>query len=236
MPPVSLTPDDYLTLNRLATVARLLSGAAHEVNNALQVISGSVELLQGYPDVPEHVSRGLTRIAGQVSRGAEAITGVMAFARMQPDAVGRVDVRELTARAVALRQHAVGRAGLAIQHQVQEGDMVVTGHAGHLLQAVLNLIENAEHALAATRSGQIAVSVARTDDAVLIRVQDDGPGIPPDLRDRVFEPFVSSRPKSDTPGLGLPVAALIAQAHGGSLTLEPTPAGASFLLRLPRTA
>ena len=54
-----------------------------------------------------------------------------------------------------------------IQHQVQEGDMVVTGHAGHLLQAVLNLIENAEHALAATRSGQIAVSVARTDDAVV---------------------------------------------------------------------
>lgn len=234
MPPVSLTPDDYLTLNRLATVARLLSGAAHEVNNALQVISGSVELLQGYPDVPEPVRNGLTRISGQVSRAAEAITGVMAFSRMQPDGVGRVDVRELTSRAVALRQHAIGRAGLTVTYQAQAGDLLVTGHAGHLLQAFLNLIENAEHALIGAKGGLILVEVSASDETIAIRVRDNGPGIHASVRDRIFEPFVSSRPKTDTPGLGLPVAGLIAHAHGGSLTLEPSAEGATFLMRLPR--
>lgn len=234
MPPVSLTPDDYLTLNRLTTVARLLSGAAHEVNNALQVISGSVELLQGYPDVPEPVRVGLTRISGQVSRAAEAITGVMAFSRLQPEGVGRVDVRELTARAVALRQHAIGRAGLTVTHHAQAGDLLATGHSGHLLQAFLNLIENAEQALLGTKGGQIVVDVTATDDTISVSVRDNGPGIHASVRDRLFEPFVSSRPKTETPGLGLPVAGLIAHAHGGSLTLEPSTEGATFLFRLPR--
>lgn len=234
MAPVSLTPDDYLTLNRLATVARLLSGSAHEVNNALQVISGSVELLQGYPDVPEQVRTGLDRISGQVSRAAEAITGVMAFSRMQPDGVGRVDVRELTARAVALRQHAIGRAGLTVGHRTSPGDLFVSGHAGHLLQATLNLIENAEQALHGIKGGSIEVDVSVDGGTLVIRVRDNGPGIHASVRDRIFEPFVSSRPKTETPGLGLPVAGLIAHAHGGTLALEPSETGASFVMRLPR--
>jgi signal transduction histidine kinase len=158
----------------------------------------------------------------------------MAFSRMQPEGVARVDVRDLTARAVALRQHAIGRAGLTVAHQASAGDLSVTGHAGHLLQAMLNLIENAEQALLGAKGGVIQVEVTGIGDAVVIRVQDNGPGIAASVRDRIFEPFVSSRPKTDTPGLGLPVAGLIAHAHGGSLTLEPSAQGATFVLRLPR--
>jgi len=71
VPPPS---EHYLTLNRLATIARLVAGAAHEVNNALQVIGGSAELLQNRSDLPEPVQRTLTRIRDQANRAASAMT------------------------------------------------------------------------------------------------------------------------------------------------------------------
>ena len=78
---VSTPPEHHLTLNRLATIARLVAGAAHEVNNALQVIGGSAELLQNRTDLPEAVQKTLTRIRDQAARAASAMTGVVALSR-----------------------------------------------------------------------------------------------------------------------------------------------------------
>ena len=96
-------PTDLLTLNRAATVARLLAGVAHEVNNALQVIGGTTELMQTTPGLPASVADGLQRIAVQNTRAAAAIQEVMLFAR-QKDATGRTNLREIASRSVALRR------------------------------------------------------------------------------------------------------------------------------------
>ena len=133
-------PTDLLTLNRAATVARLLAGVAHEVNNALQVIGGTTELMQTTPGLPASVADGLQRIAVQNTRAAAAIQEVMLFAR-QKDATGRTNLREIASRSVALRSFAIGRARLTISLDAPTtGRFVVNGNAALLQLAVLNLI------------------------------------------------------------------------------------------------
>ena len=162
------TPTEHhLTLNRLATIARLVAGAAHEVNNALQVIGGSAELLQNRTDLPEPVQKTLTRIRDQAARAASAMTGVVALSRTQPDGTYQVDLRDVASRAVELRQYSIGRADLAVQLHVPPTPQLVQGHRLHLLQAALNLIQNAEQALAPRRAGVIRVEVAEDGDHVL---------------------------------------------------------------------
>jgi|KBSSwiStaDraftv2_1062776.scaffolds.fasta_scaffold77674_3 signal transduction histidine kinase len=234
---VSTPPEHHLTLNRLATIARLVAGAAHEVNNALQVIGGSAELLQNRTDLPEPVQKTLTRIRDQAARAASAMTGVVALSRAQPDgATYLVDVCDIATRAVELRRYSIGRADLTVQLDVPSEPQLVTGHRLHLLQAALNMIQNAEQVLAPRRSGRILVAVVPDGDHVVLRVADDGPGVPPADVDRIFQPFVTTSPRPESTGLGLPVAREIAEAHRGSLELEPVPSGASFRLRVPKAS
>jgi signal transduction histidine kinase len=230
------TPSEHhLTLNRLATIARLVAGAAHEVNNALQVIGGSAELLQNRTDLPEPVQKTLSRIRDQAARAASAMTGVVALSRAQPDGgTYLVDMCDVATRAVDLRRYSIGRADLTVQLDVPSEPKLVTGHRLHLLQAVLNMIQNAEQALAPRRSGRIHVAVHEEGDQVVLRVSDDGPGVAPSDAERIFQPFVTSMPRPESTGLGLPVAREIAAAHRGSLELEPVTTGASFRLRVPK--
>jgi signal transduction histidine kinase len=231
----STPPEHHLTLNRLATIARLVAGAAHEVNNALQVIGGSAELLQNRTDLPEPVQKTLTRIRDQAARAASAMTGVVALSRAQPDGgTFLVDMCDIATRAVELRRYSIGRADLSVQLDVPPMPQLVNGQRLHLLQAVLNLIQNAEQALAPRRSGRIHVEVREDGDHVVLRVSDDGPGIPPGEAESIFQPFFTSRPRPESTGLGLPVAREIATAHRGSLELEPVTTGASFRLRVPK--
>jgi signal transduction histidine kinase len=226
---------DLITLNRSATIARLVSGVFHELNNALQVIGGTVELLQDTPGLPPSVAEGLKRIHGQNARAGSAISDVMVFARQRTDGSrGRVNMRDLVSRSVALRAYAVSRARLAIVFDPpKDGIVTVSGHAALLQQAVLNLIVNAEQALAGRAGGTIKVEMELSPGAVVVRVSDNGAGIDPSVADRLFEPFFTTRPREESSGLGLSVARQIAEQHGGTLTMEAPTAGAAFALRLP---
>jgi len=229
VPPPS---EHYLTLNRLATIARLVAGAAHEVNNALQVIGGSAELLQNRSDLPEPVQITLTRIRDQANRAASAMTGVVALSRTAPDGAFQIDIRDIASRAVELRQYAIGRADLAVQLHLPPTPQVVQGQPLHLLQAALNLIQNAEQALAPRRAGLIQVEVAEDDDHVLLRVTDDGPGIPPAEREKLFMPYYSTKRRGS--GLGLAIVRRIVAEHGGTIEVgDNEPRGTKFTIELP---
>jgi signal transduction histidine kinase len=226
--------DDLVTLNRSATVARLVTGVFHELNNSLQVIGGLAELLQDTPGLPNSVTDGLRRIHGQNAKAGIAIAELMAFVRQKTDVAGRVNMRDLTTRAVGLRAFAVGRARLTMSFEPPKNGVVdVNGHASLLMQAVLNLIVNAEQSLAGQQGGTIRIEMELPEGWVVVRVVDNGRGIDEAIADRLFEPFMTTRSRDDSSGLGLCVARQIAEQHGGSLTVEPSTAGASFALRLP---
>jgi signal transduction histidine kinase len=100
-------------------------------------------------------------------------------------------------------------------------------------QLLLNLLKNAEEAMG--ERGGVRLAVFREGDRVVFAVDDEGPGVPPSQRERIFEPYVTGRPEGT--GLGLAIARRIAEEHGGSLQAEDAPTGgARFALRLPAAA
>lgn len=107
--------DVLVALNQSATAARLLSGAVHEVNNALMVISGTVELLRTRSDLPPPVAESLTRLFNQSGRAAAALGEVLAFTHAPAAEWGRLSLREAAARSVDLRRFAIKRAGLSVR-------------------------------------------------------------------------------------------------------------------------
>ena len=225
------TPEALVALSRAVTTARLLSGVVHEVNNALLVISGTVELLEGRSDLPETANRPLERLRTQSHRMAAAIAQVAAFTQAPLGERVDVDLGELARIAVDLRRFAVTRAGLTIEFPANGPSCLVHGNGAELQQAILNLLINAEHALAGTR-GRIEVSTERTDEWVGVRVSDNRPHLERNSSD-LFEPFVPTRAPADTSGLNLCAARVIAEAHGGSLAVDAPEGGASFILRVP---
>ena len=168
---VPTPPEHHLTLNRLATIARLVAGAAHEVNNALQVIGGSAELLQNRTDLPEPVQKTLTRIrAPGRPRGVgdDRRRGAVA------GAARRAPIRSICATWRRARSNCAStRSGAPTWRSsctCRPTPQLVHGHRLHLLQAALNLIQNAEQALAPRRAGVIRVEVAEDGDHVALRV------------------------------------------------------------------
>lgn len=227
-------PEDLIALNRSATVARLVAGVFHELNNSLQVIGGLAELLQTTPGTPPSVADGLRRIYAQNAKAGSAIAELMAFSRQTSETLGRVNMREVAARAVGLRAFSIGRARLAIVYEPPKtGAVTVHGFSNLLMLAILNLIINAEQVLAGQPSGTIRVDLETPEGWVVVRVSDNGGGVDPAMADHLFDPFVTSRPREESSGLGLAVAKQIAEQHGGSLTMERADAGACFAMRLP---
>jgi signal transduction histidine kinase len=223
--------DVLLALNRSATAARLLSGVIHEINNALQVISGTVELLEARTDLPPATKPALDRLKNQSTRAAATLNDVLLFTRASLRDAGVVNLREIAEHSANLRMFAIRRAGLSISVAGGAGEFLVNGNRGKLQQAVLNLITNAEQSLAPARGGAIQMQLESDAEWVTLRVADEGPGVKMEPRERIFDAFATTHDPWEGAGLGLWAARHIAEAHGGSLTLDGS---SSFSLRLPR--
>jgi len=223
-----------LALNRSSTAARLLSGVVHDVNNALQVISGTAELLSARADLPESVGPALERLRKQTARAAGVLSEVQLFTRGSVTDRTRVNLREVAEHSLSLRAFTIRRAGLTSRLQASEAEQFyVHGNRTQLQQALLNLIVNAEQALAG-RSGEILVELRSEGDAVVVRVSDKGPGWgvqPPEL---AFQAFFSTGDRWDGAGLGLWASRAIVAEHGGTITLDSPGEGTSIAIRLPK--
>lgn len=226
--------DALVALNRAATAARLLSGVVHDVNNVLQVISGTVELMASRADLPATMSGSLDRLTRQTTRAAKVLADVQQFTRDSMTDVGRVNLREVAEHSLALRAFAIKRAGLTSRLQAAETQQFyVQGNRAQVQQVLLNLIVNAEQALAGG-GGEVLVELDTDDASVMARVADKGPGVAVEPLERAFEAFVSTRDAWDGAGLGLWAARAIAAEHGGSVTLESSQEGTVATMRFAK--
>jgi len=228
-----LAADQLAQINRLATAARFVSALAHDLNNSLQIVSGLVELLSDRDDLPPDVLMRLGRIGAQADRASGTIRQVVGYIREPARADERLDFGSLVDRALMLRSYELGRAGIAVTWDAPLERFPVRGNARDLLQAILNVLANAQEALAAVDVRDVHIVLERTGDTVRLSIADTGPGVPPELRDRIFEPFFTTRAASGAVGLGLAVAAHTAAVHGGRLSLAGTGSGATFVIELP---
>jgi two-component system, NtrC family, C4-dicarboxylate transport sensor histidine kinase DctB len=233
--PAVPTLEDLVSLNRLTLVARLMAGTTHDVNNALQIISGSSEVLGSVPEMNAAARRAVERIQSQAARAAATVHELIEFAKNERNAPTELSMRDVAAKAVRLRGFAARRAGIALTFDAASAAPdLVRASESRLLQAMLNLLINAEQALQGTTGGTILVTVQAEDAAIAFSVVDNGRGVAPSMSDRLFEPFATTKPVPDASGLGLVATRTIARGFGGECSVAPSLPGCTATLTLPR--
>lgn len=216
--------------SKLATLGTLAASIAHEFNNILAGMSGYAELglLSGKLDEV----KSILEVVVTSTERAKGITGsVLAFARQTPTRQP-AEVLEAVENALALMGRELEKAGVQVVRRFEPVPPIVCD-LGQIAQVCLNLIANARDAMR-PEGGTLTIAVSPEADAVVLRFADTGPGIAPEVMERLFEPFVTSKRGPDGTGLGLAVSRHLAEQHRGSLTATSEPGrGATFTLRLP---
>ncbi|HXH06762.1 MAG TPA: ATP-binding protein [Vicinamibacterales bacterium] len=217
---------------RLSAVGQLVAGVAHELNNPLQAVVGFTEMLL---DAEEDAGarRDLGQIRSEAMRAARIVRHLLAFVRRSPEARTCASINDLVRDTVALRRYELETANIEVEEHYTESLPPVWVSREEIQQVVLNLILNAEHAMRSQARGRLIVRTASIAGGVAVDIEDDGPGVPPDLAGRIFEPFFTTKDVGEGTGLGLSIALGIAHAHEGALELVPSARGARFRLTLP---
>ncbi len=222
---------DLLRAEQLAAVGHLAAGVAHEVRNPL---TGIKMLLQAAvrPTTPTHLTADrLHLLLQEVARIERTVQGLLDFARTAPPDRRFEDVCGVVETAVGLAQGRAEAKSVAIQTASPSGALPAPVDHDQLLSLLTNLLANAVEAT--PPGGQVGVSTgAEPSGMIRVDVWDTGPGIDPAIADRLFAPFVTTKPTGT--GLGLNVARRVARAHGGALTVANRPNGGTcFTLLLP---
>ena len=222
---------------RMAGLGRLAAGVAHEVNNPLSSVIANLafvaEELGGAPSL--EVRQALREARDGAERVADVVRGLKTFSRPGDSARGAIDVREELEAAIRLARHEL-RHRATLQVQLDPVPPVVAD-AHELGQVFLNLLVNAAQAIPEGRADEQRVTVTarpRSDGWVAVEIGDTGAGIPPDVLDRIVEPFFTTKPLGVGTGLGLAIAHGIVANAGGRIEVESrVGVGSTFRVLLP---
>ena len=229
---------DLAHAGRVSTMAQLASGLAHELNQPLGAILRNAEaaqlLLQSSPPDLEEVRAILADICKDDHRAGEVIDHMRALLKRRRQERAELDFAELVKEVLVLVQPDAGSRKVRLAVEVPTTLPPVRGDRVHLQQVLLNLILNGMDAMVDVPAEQrLLVVRARQVDARTVEaaIADSGRGVAPAKLERLFEPFVTTKP--DGLGLGLPISASIVAAHGGRIWAESGPAGATFFFTVP---
>jgi PAS domain S-box-containing protein len=213
----------------LARVGQMAAVVAHEVRNPLAGIKGAVQILMGRRPSTDSEVPVMRDIVARIDALSELINDLMVFARPRPLQLGRVTLQGLVQEAVTMVQR--DPIGEAVAIRLEGSDVTIAADAEMLRATILNVLLNAAQAMNGT--GRIIVTLEQHDTMASVAMRDTGPGIPPELRAQVLEPFFTTKARGG--GLGLAIALRTAELHGGSLTIEcPDEGGTVVTLTLPR--
>jgi signal transduction histidine kinase len=215
-----------------AAMRTFLADASHELRTPVAALQATAErLLRDQPPRParDAIEAGLARDSARLGHLIDDLLNLARLDARERPHQETVDLVDLASTAVAATRAAEPAACVEL---VTNGPVPATGDREALLRAVRNLLDNAR-AVADT----VVVEVAQTANGPTMSVSDNGPGVPPDQRERIFEPFVRL-PQSQRggTGLGLAIVRRTIESHGGTITCDPSPTGGTrFTLRLPAT-
>lgn len=228
------TTERLVASERIAAWQEVARRLAHEIKNPLTPIQMSLETLLAAQSAQDARFPALFResaavVLEEVDRLRRIVDEFSRFARLPKPQLEPVDLGELAQSVLSL--YATPPEGITLLPTLQTG-VVAKADRDQLTQVLVNLVKNAEEAMKG-KGGSVRVRVKGTETDAIVEVEDTGPGIPPEHRARIFEPYFTT--KEGGTGLGLAIAARILQEHGGKLEVGGEPGqGARFSVILPR--
>jgi two-component system NtrC family sensor kinase len=231
---------------KMASLGELVAGIAHEINNPLAFILAHQATVQrllgkiGPADIVAEPARAAiaraqdraTAMGAGLRRIQDLVLNLRRFSRLDEGGFQLVDIFEAIDTVLTLLGPKLGER-ITVGRRY-EGPPVLWCSPALLNQVVMNIVSNAADAIEGP--GRIEISTMAEDGTYVITIADSGPGIPPDLQERVFEPFFTTKPIGSGTGLGLAIAYTVVQAHKGAITVGRSPlGGASFTIAVPLT-
>ncbi|MDQ3365694.1 MAG: protoglobin domain-containing protein [Myxococcota bacterium] len=221
--------------DRMTAMQTMTAGIAHEVRNPLNAAKLQLELLERRLRRANHDAKMVEPCElaqTEIARLTELLNDFLAFARPPELNAQDHDIVAVLRQVVELERVTAERRGASLELVAAPGDLLAHVDAPKLHQLVLNLVRNALEAV--PRDGHVVVELGRDEQGVRIEVVDDGPGMPPDVQRRIYEPFFST--KEGGTGLGMSIVHSLVMLHGGTIELASSPEGTRFVVRIPRRA
>jgi len=223
--------------SRLAAVGELAAGVAHEINNPLTGVLGfSERLLRKSTD--EEVRQDLERIHNEAQRITKVMDNLRTFTRRREPEKQYSDINDILQMTLELRAYELRTGNIEVVTDFTPSLPEVEVNSHQIQEVFLNIILNAEQVMTeAHGGGKLTIKTGKIKDYVKISFTDDGPGIPAEHLDRLFDPFFTTRGEQGGTGLGLSVCHGIVTEHGGRLYVKSKPGeGATFFVKLPLTS
>src|SRR6266571_3945447 len=221
---------------RFAAAGELLAGVAHEVNNPLMAIAAHAELRLADTDVSDEARVEMQSILRQARRASKLLRGLLRFVRAGEKRAAHVNLNDVVRSAIDLVSYRFTVDEISIEGRLDPNLPAVHGDANRLEQVLVNLLSNALDALRGVKPPRRLVVDSFVDDGrVCVAVTDNGPGLAPEIAERLFRPFATTKGRRGT-GLGLYISRQLVREAAGDLGLDPSMApgrGARFLLWLP---
>ena len=223
-----------LQQEKLAAIGQLVSGVAHELNNPLAGVMAFSQLLLA-TELTAEQQQAADTIQNEGRRAAKIVNNLLTFARQHPPERSPVNINQVLRDTIALRRYALQAGQVHVDMQLDDALPPTWADPTQLQQVFLNLLTNAEHAVMQNSGAKrLHVRTARAGAMLLVSIGDNGPGIPDEQRDRIFNPFFTTKPVGQGTGLGLSLTDGIVREHGGLVRVESVVgAGATFIVELP---
>src|SRR5436309_4353873 len=228
--------EQLIQSEKMSAIGQLVSGVAHELNNPLAGISAFAQLLLSEKRFPPDQRTAAEMIYAEARRASRIVQNLLTFARQHKPERTPTSVNQVLDDTLELRGYELRVRGIDVQRDYDEQSPETMADAHQLQQVFLNLITNAEQAMERAERDQqrLTIRTRRAGDLIRIEVEDTGPGIPPNLLERIFNPFFTTKPTGSGTGLGLSISLGIVREHEGRIWAEnAAQGGARFVVELP---
>jgi two-component system NtrC family sensor kinase len=232
--------DRLLEVNKVNSLETLAAGIAHEMNTPLQIITGAADRLIDLVDlgdiVDDHLKKRLERISENGWRLAEIVNSLVAYTRTSTGHLEPCDLNMMAAETVQFLLHTIkGGPEIEILTELTPDLPPIQCDRHKIMQVMMHLTKNAREAM--SQGGQITISTGYDEETQMFRItiSDTGHGISAEIRDRVFDPFFTTRQFGEGMGLGLSVVLGIVKSHGGKIDFDSVVGeGTTFRVQLPK--
>jgi two-component system, NtrC family, sensor kinase len=229
--------DTHLQLvqsDKIASVGRMAAGVAHEINNPLAGVLIYAELLKENLKGQKGHLEDLNEIIKQTLRCKKIVSELLEFSRQSIGKESTFELEKLIDTCLNLLTKQAAFQDIRIVKEIEPGMPTMMGDMGQLQQVFTNLFINASDAMKGVGKLHINAEYLSKESKFMVRVSDEGPGIPMEMRDKIFDIFYTSKPVGKGTGLGLSISQNIINLHGGSIRFEcPPEGGTTFIIELP---